>query len=118
MPVAFGEPPAISHQPSADSTMLLHSARTLYDDGVLLRNGLSLHKLAPGGFAGLSKNDAKRLDVTDGDTVAVNGVSLSVRVDDSLLDGVVHVPFNQPGTESVGDGLNVDVRVVREGDES
>ena len=97
--------------------MLLHSARTLYDDGVLLRHGLSLHKLAPGGFAGLTTSDADRLGVTDGDTVAVNGVPLSVRIDDSLLDGVVHVPFNQPGAPSVGDGLSVDVPVLRAGDE-
>lgn len=98
--------------------MLLHSARTLYDDGVLLRNGLSLHKLAPGGFAGLTRSDADRLGVSDGDTVAVNAVPLPVRIDDSLLDGVVHVPFNQPGTDSVGADLRVDVRVVQEGDES
>ena len=66
----------------------------------------------------MTQTNADRLGVGDGDTVSVNGVNLPVRVDDSLQDGVVHVPFNQPGVPSVGAGLNVDVQVVREGDES
>ena len=92
--------------------MLLHIARTLYDDGVLLREGLSLHKLAPGGFAGLTAADADRLGVSEGDAVTVNDVRLPVRIDESLLDGVVHVPFNQPGTAAVGSAVSVIVRVL------
>lgn len=87
----------------------LHLARTLYDDGVLLRNGLSLHKLAPGGFVALNPSDAGVLGVDEGDQVTVNGVELPVRIDHSLSDGVVYVPFNQPGVASVGNGLTATV---------
>ncbi len=93
------------------NTFALHSARTLYDDGVLLRNGLSLHKLAPGPFAALTERDAGRLGVSEGDTVSVNGVDLPVRIDESLTDGVVYVPFNQPGAAPVGDVPEVTIRV-------
>ena len=98
------------HQPAGDS-FRLHLARTLYDDGVLMRNGLSLHKLAPGGFVAITSNDAGRIGAAEGDTAIVNGVSLPVRIDDSLADGVAYVPFNQPGVASVGDALEVDVHV-------
>ncbi len=92
---------------SGATAFALHYARTLYDDGVLMRNGLSLHKLAPGGFAAITSGDAGRLGVAEGDMVTVNEVPLPLRIDDSLLDGVVYVPFNQPGIAPVGDSLEV-----------
>ncbi len=117
VPVAAPPPPpaeAVS-SPQGVDRYALHSARTLYDDGVLLRNGLSLHKLAPGPFAALNASDAGRLGVSEGDTVSVNGVDLPLRIDDSLTDGVVYVPFNQPGAQSIGDAAEVTVRVGEEG---
>ena len=113
VPVASSESSVISHQ-SSNGTFALHSARTLYDDGVLLRHGLSLHQLAPGGFAAITSNDANRIGVAEGDQVSVNAVSLPVRIDDSLADGAVYVPFNQPGVASVGN--QVEVTVEKEGE--
>ncbi len=101
--------------PQGADRFALHSARTLYDDGVLLRNGLSLHKLTPGPFAALNGRDAGRLGVSEGDTVSVSGVDLPLRIDDSLTDGVVYVPFNQPGAVPVGNAPDVTVRAGGEG---
>jgi predicted molibdopterin-dependent oxidoreductase YjgC len=75
VPVVSSESSVVSRQ-SSNGAFAFHSARTLYDDGVLLRNGLSLHKLAPGGFAAITSNDANRLGVVEGDRVAVNDVTL------------------------------------------
>ncbi len=90
------------------SDLVLHSARTMYDDGVLMRKGLSLHSLAPGGFVAVHPDDAARLGLADGGeaTVSASGgsVVLPVRFDDSLAPGTVYVPFNQPGVPSLGSG--------------
>jgi NADH-quinone oxidoreductase subunit G len=86
--------------------LVLHSARTMYDDGVLMRHGLSLHRLAPGATLHLHSDDAARLGVAEGSTVTVESeeasADLPVVFDDSLARGVVYVPFNQPGTPSLG----------------
>ncbi|MDH5615562.1 MAG: NADH-quinone oxidoreductase subunit NuoG [Acidimicrobiia bacterium] len=101
---------AMSRRPSRGA-FALHLARTLYDDGVLMRNSLSLQKLAPGGAVHLHPEDAGRLGVTAGALVEVKTVDASVRLpvilDPSLLSGVVYVPFNQPWTPSLGAALSV-----------
>ncbi|MDX1450778.1 MAG: molybdopterin dinucleotide binding domain-containing protein, partial [Acidimicrobiia bacterium] len=92
-------------------SLVLHSARTMYDDGVLMRNGLSLHKLAPGAAIHLHPDDAQRLGV-NGEAVITAGevtATLPVVRDESLARGTVYVPFNQPGGPSLGAGLLVDV---------
>ncbi len=91
---------------SVSAEMVLHSARTLYDDGVLIRHGLSLHRLAPGAAAHLHPDDAKRLGAREGHLVELvtrtAEVELKVVFDDTLHHGVVYVPFNQPGGPSLG----------------
>ncbi|HSJ27776.1 MAG TPA: NADH-quinone oxidoreductase subunit NuoG [Acidimicrobiia bacterium] len=92
-------------------SLVLHSARTMYDDGVLLRNGLSLHKLAPGAALHVHPDDAQRLGV-DGEAVITAGdvsATLPVVRDASLARGTVYVPFNQPGGPSLGSDLLVQV---------
>jgi NADH-quinone oxidoreductase subunit G len=93
-----------------DGAFALHYARTLYDDGVLMRHGRSLNHLAPGGFVALHSQDAERLGIEEGSTVTVGEVPLPVRFDSSLVPGTVYVPFNQPGVPSLGDGLEVTIR--------
>jgi NADH-quinone oxidoreductase subunit G len=105
--------PVATALPSTSADMVLHSARTLYDDGVLMRHGLSLHRLAPGPAAHLHPDDARRLGVAAGDTVQVEAgpttAGLAVVIDDSLPHGVVYVPFNQPGGPSLGSNPAVTV---------
>lgn len=97
-----------------EAPMVLHLARTLYDDGVAMRQSLSLHHLAPGGVAHLHPDEAERLGVVEGDEVVVAGstgeATLPVRFDPSLQAGVVYVPFNQAGVPSLGGGVAVEVR--------
>ncbi|MGZ8754152.1 MAG: NADH-quinone oxidoreductase subunit NuoG [Acidimicrobiia bacterium] len=101
---------AMSKQP-ARGAFALHLARTLYDDGVLMRNSLSLHALAPGAAVHVHPEDAGRLGLTEGALVEVKSVDASIRLpavlDPSLLTGVVYVPFNQRWTPSLGAALSV-----------
>ncbi len=100
----------------AKGDLVLHSARTMYDDGVMMRHGRSLHALAPGGFAALHSDDAARFGLGEGDQAQVEGSSgsaiLPIVIDDSLARGTVFVPFNQPGVASLGSGTVVEVSKV------
>ena len=84
----------------------LHLARTLYDDGVLLRHCPSLSGQAPGASAHLTPSHAASVGVGEGDPVTFRigerSVTLPVRLDPTLHEGTVYVPFNQPGTAPLG----------------
>lgn len=92
-------------------SLVLHSARTMYDDGVLMRNGLSLHRLAPGASIHLHPDDIQRLGVGDEAVIIAGEASATLPVvrDPSLARGTVYVPFNQPGGPSLGSDLLVEV---------
>jgi NADH-quinone oxidoreductase subunit G len=96
--------------------LALHLARTLYDDGVHVRYSRSLAKLAPGPGAFFNPDDAVRLGIPEGATVKVTGsagsVQLPARIDPTLAEGTVYVPFNQEEEWGLGDGLEVRVEVV------
>ena len=87
----------------------LHLARTLYDDGVLLRHSPSLSDQAPGAAAYVTPALAASLGVADGDDIPIpigsRTVMLPVRMDRSLHEGTVYVPFNQPGMPGLGSTL-------------
>jgi NADH-quinone oxidoreductase subunit G len=106
--------PASVPGPVTQADLVLHSARTMYDDGVLLRHGLSLHRLAPGGKVHLHPDDAARLGLTAGAparvTTSRGEAELPVAIDDTLARGTVYVPFNQPGIPSLGSDPVVEVR--------
>ncbi|MGF1665187.1 MAG: molybdopterin dinucleotide binding domain-containing protein, partial [Acidimicrobiia bacterium] len=105
--------PADTPGAMAAGDLVLHYARTMYDDGVLMRNGLALHALAPGGSVHVHSDDVRRLGLTAGGNAtvrtAVGTATLPVVVDDSLLHGVIYVPFNQPGVPSLGAHAEVEV---------
>ncbi len=99
----FVDCPPVSLSPGG---MALHYARTMYDDGVMLRESPSLRPLAPGPAAHLHPSDAAHLGLDEGDSVKVTSTAGSVQtkvvIDPTLHQGVVYVPFNQPGTPSLG----------------
>ncbi|HDH03067.1 MAG TPA: hypothetical protein ENH15_02335, partial [Actinobacteria bacterium] len=70
-----------------------------------MRHSLSLAKLAPGMSAGLSPDHAADLGVEAGNqvTVSIGNVSFTcpVRIDPSLSNRTVAIPFNQPGIETL-----------------
>ena len=92
--------------------LVLHHARVMYDDGVLMRNGLSQHDLAPGASLHVHPDDATRLSLTERATLTAGDVTvtLPVVIDESLSHGVVYVPFNQPDTPPLGSAPVVEVR--------
>jgi NADH-quinone oxidoreductase subunit G len=94
--------------------LVLHSARTMYDDGVLIRYGMSLHKLAPGATLHVHPDDASRLGLDGEATITAGAVTatLTVTHDPSLARGTVYVPFNQPGGPSLGSDPLVEVAPV------
>ena len=108
--------PRRQHLPGEAGAYRLHLARTLYDDGVLLRHSPSLSKQAPGAAAYLTPAHAASLGVADGDEVRIEEIGirleggpvrLPVRVDPSLHAGTVYIPFNQPGTAGLGGSLEM-----------
>lgn len=94
--------------------LVLHQARVMYDDGVLMRHGLSQHELAPGAAVHIHPEDAVRLNLAETASITASDVTVNLPVvlDDSLARGVVYVPFNQPGTPPMGSDPIVEVAAV------
>lgn len=101
---------------SGDSDLRLHVARTMYDDGVRLRNSRSLARLAPGAMVGVSPEDADRLSVEAGQRVRLStpegeGVFV-LEVDEGTPQGTLYVPYNQDGAAKLGTASAVTLEVV------
>jgi len=94
-------PVALDGPSSPGAELVLHQARTMYDDGVRLRHSPSLHGLAPGPTAFINPADAPGLGVKDGARVVVTTKhgegEFTARLDEGTPPGVVYVPRNQGG---------------------
>ncbi|MEA2022925.1 MAG: NADH-quinone oxidoreductase subunit NuoG [Actinomycetota bacterium] len=111
-PVDRGVPVVSGHR-------VIHTARVLYDDGVMVRNSSGISGLAAAGAAHLHPRDASVLAVTEGDeiVVTVDGeVRLPVVIDPSLVEGTVYVPFNLASTAGLGAVGPLLIDAVRGGD--
>jgi NADH-quinone oxidoreductase subunit G len=99
--------PADAPGRSVVGEMVLHSARTLYDDGVLMSHSPSLRSLATAPTAYLHPDDLRRLGLSEGGSALITSsqgeVRLPIGADESLSHGVVYVPFNRASTPSLGD---------------
>ncbi len=109
-------PVALKGDKAPSAPLILHVARTLYDDGVMMRHSPSLHPLAPGAVAHLNPDDARKAGAQDGHPVKVvtkhGEGEFSAVVDEGTPPGVVYVPFNQPGAGSLGTEAVVRVTAV------
>jgi len=109
-------PVALKGPGEPGAQFVLHSARTMYDDGVRLRFSPSLHRLAPGAVAHLNPADAPGLGITPGSKIEVTTSQgkgeFTTVLDDGTPAGVVYVPFNQVGGASLGTDPVVRVKVV------
>jgi NADH-quinone oxidoreductase subunit G len=109
-------PVAVKGTKAPSAALTLHVARTLYDDGVMMRHTPTLHRLAPGAVAHLNPEDAKKAGAQEGHPVKVvtkhgEGEFTAV-IDASTPAGVVYVPFNQPGGAPLGTEAVVRVTAV------
>jgi predicted molibdopterin-dependent oxidoreductase YjgC len=109
-------PVALKGDSAPSAPLLLHVARTLYDDGVMLRHSPMLHHLAHEPVAHLNPEDAKRAGAQEGHAVKVvtshGEGEFSAVIDEGTPEGVVYVPFNQPGAEPLGTDAVVRVTAV------
>jgi predicted molibdopterin-dependent oxidoreductase YjgC len=109
-------PVALKGDTAPTAPLLLHVARTLYDDGVMMRHTPMLRPLAPGPVVHLNPEDAKKAGAQDGHLVKVvtshGEGEFSAVVDEEMPEGVVYVPFNQPGAEALGTDAVVRVTAV------
>ncbi len=106
--------------PVASGHRVLHTARVLYDDGVMMRHSPGISGLASRGAAYLHPRDASVLAVTEGDEIdiTVDGeVRLPVVIDPSLVEGTVYVPFNLAATAGLGAVGTLRIDAVRGGDD-
>jgi NADH-quinone oxidoreductase subunit G len=109
-------PVALKGSKAPSAALTLHVARTLYDDGIMLRHTPMLAPLAPGAVAHLNPNDAKTVGALAGSRVRVvtrqGEGELVVVIDEGTPAGVVYVPFNQPDGVSLGTDAVVRVTTV------
>ena len=108
--------PVVTSVPVVADRFGLHLGRILYDDGVMVRHADALSGLRPEPFAHLHPRDASVLAVADGDRVLVHGlasVDLPVRIDPTLAEHTVYVPFNLGPTAAIGGVPSVAVDAVR-----
>ncbi len=109
-------PVALKGDSAPTAPLLLHVGRTLYDDGVMIRHSPSLRTLAPGAVVHLNPDDAKRAGAQDGHPVKVvtshGEGEFSAVIDEGTPEGVVYVPFNQPGGAPLGTDAVVRVTAV------
>jgi predicted molibdopterin-dependent oxidoreductase YjgC len=109
-------PVALAGPRAPRAALTLHVARTMYDDGVLMRRSPSLHPLAPGAVAHLNPVDARKLGAQAGNPVHVvtkqGEGEFSVVIDEGTPAGVVYVPFNQVGGAPLGTDPVVRVKAV------
>jgi NADH-quinone oxidoreductase subunit G len=107
VPTAEGTQP-LSHIPVAGPAaasppgLALHLARVLYDGGLRVGLSPSLAMLAPTAAAYLHPADAGRMQLDESMSVraSTNGTSaeLPVRLDDSLAEGTVYIPYQLAAT--------------------
>jgi NADH-quinone oxidoreductase subunit G len=103
--------------PVVTDRFTLHLAHSLYDDGVTTRHSPSIAGLVPDVVARLNPRDASLLAVQNGSVVVIGDVlELPARIDPSVAQGSVVLPFNQAATKGLPAVAAVSVEAKR-GDE-
>ncbi|MPZ68885.1 MAG: NADH-quinone oxidoreductase subunit NuoG [Actinobacteria bacterium] len=101
--------------PMSGEGFVVYAGRQIYDEGAMVSRSSVLHALSKGAFVELNDEDAKELDVTDGDEVTLtagnNEMTATVVIAD-ISKGAVFVPYDQKGlraNELLGAGGRVKV---------
>jgi predicted molibdopterin-dependent oxidoreductase YjgC len=99
--------------PVVTGEFTMHLERTLYDDGVWVRNAPSIRNLVRPAFARVHPGDASRRAISDGDVIVIgDAVELPAKLDDTVSRGTIVIPANHSETANlVATGaVTVDVR--------
>jgi formate dehydrogenase alpha subunit len=87
-------------EPSEEYPFILTTGRNLfhYHTGTMTRRSPKLEREAPEPYVEMSRSDAKRLGISDGERVAVSSrrgsIRLKARVTDRIIPGTIFVPFH------------------------
>ena len=90
---------------ASDAALTLHAARTLYDEGVMVRNSPGISGFANGAFVSVHPKDAKALSIGHGDPVIVSvegEAELTAVLDAGIAEGTIGVTINQAATADLG----------------
>jgi NADH-quinone oxidoreductase subunit G len=110
-----------SQQPDDDEaahSFALYTGRFIYDAGSMIRRSRALFNLARKPFVEMNDEDAKELEVSDGDEVVVRGggseAKLPVRIA-GIAKGAVFVPYDQEGlrANTLIEGVDPTVTVMK-----
>lgn len=78
----------------------LYSGRLIYDEGAMVSRSVALRNIAQRPFVELNEDDAKELELSEGDEALVSADGFEARVEVRLGDivrGAVFVPYDQRG---------------------
>lgn len=96
-----GTPAASGGAATPRDGLTLLTYRLLYDDGARIRDSEGIRELTVGSFAEISRADAERLHIANGQNVRVasphGAITVKARVTDAIREGVVFVPWSQWG---------------------
>ena len=96
-PVEFKDPAEL---PSKEFPFVLSTGRLLYQfhTGTMTRKSSAINQVSPTGFVEIHTDDAKKLDITDGQTVEVatirGKVTTLAKVTDNIGKGWLFMPFH------------------------
>jgi predicted molibdopterin-dependent oxidoreductase YjgC len=99
-PEGASEPQRTEDGDKVSQTFALYTGRFIYDAGSMIRRSRALFNLARKPFIEMNDEDAKELEVADGDEVVIRGgrseAKLPVRIT-GIAKGAVFVPYDQEG---------------------
>jgi NADH-quinone oxidoreductase subunit G len=107
-----------SDDDEASQGFALYTGRFIYDAGSMIRRSRALFNLARKPFVEMNDEDAKELEVSDGDEVVVRGgeieAKLPVRIT-GIAKGAVFVPYDQEGlrANTLIEGVDPTVSVMK-----
>ena len=85
--------------PVVTGEFTMHLERSLYDDGVWVRNAPPLQDLVRPAIARVHPGDASRLAISDGDVIVIQDtVQLPAKLDETVSRGTIVVPANRSET--------------------
>ncbi len=79
---------------------VLYAGRMIYDEGTMISKSAALHHLARRPFLEMNEEDAKKLDLSEGDEAVVRANGTEARLEVRLADivsGAVFIPYDQQG---------------------